>query len=89
MAVDIPAIEGGEPVRKETLPYATQWIERDDVDAVVEALQSGWLTGGPKIGEFERVFAAYVGARNCVAVNSCTSALNMSVKALGIGPGER
>lgn len=88
MALEVPAIEGGEPVRKDPLPYATQWIEQDDIDAVVDVLKSGWLTGGPKIGEFEREFAAYTGARNCVVVNSCTSALNMSVKALGIGPGD-
>jgi len=83
-----PAIEGGEPVRRDILPYATQWINQDDIDAVTGVLKSGWLTGGPKIGEFECAFADYVGAAHAVAVNSCTSALNMSVLALGIGPGD-
>ncbi len=88
MAIEKPAIEGGTPVRSQTLPYATQWISDDDIDAVVDTLKSGWLTGGPKIGEFEREFAAYVGAPHAIALNSCTSALNLSVIALGIGPGD-
>ncbi len=88
MAIEKPAIEGGTPVRSQILPYATQWISDDDIAAVVDALKSGWLTGGPKIGEFEREFAAYVAAPHAIALNSCTSALNLSVLALGIGHGD-
>jgi perosamine synthetase len=88
MAIEKPAIEGGVPVRDGILPYATQWIGQEEIDAVVGVLKSDWLTGGPKIGEFEREFAAYIGAGNVVAVNSCTSALNLSVLVAGVGPGD-
>jgi dTDP-4-amino-4,6-dideoxygalactose transaminase len=59
-----------------------------EIAAVVEALRSGWLSCGPKVREFEAAFAAFVGARHAVAVNSCTAALHLSLLAAGIGPGD-
>lgn len=56
--------------------------------AVVEAMSSGWLSCGPKVKEFEAAFAAFVGSRHAVAVNSCTAALHLSLLAAGIGPGD-
>ncbi|MFH1538386.1 MAG: DegT/DnrJ/EryC1/StrS family aminotransferase, partial [bacterium] len=88
MTVEKPAIEGGTPVRVETLPYATQWIRQDEIDAVVETLKSTWITTGPREKEFSEEFAKYVGAEHAIAVNSCTSALNLSVAVLGTGPGD-
>jgi dTDP-4-amino-4,6-dideoxygalactose transaminase len=82
-----PAIEGGEPVRKEMLPYARHLIEDDDIEAVVQTLKSGWITGGPKIEEFENEIAKKSGAEYVVAVNSCTAALHIVVNALGIAEG--
>lgn len=85
---DIPAIVGGTPARDTMLPYATQWIDDDDIEAVVEVLRSLYLTTGPKVKEFEEGFAEYVGARYAVAVSNGTAALHAAVFAAGIGPGD-
>ncbi|HEY7545694.1 MAG TPA: UDP-4-amino-4,6-dideoxy-N-acetyl-beta-L-altrosamine transaminase [Blastocatellia bacterium] len=82
------AIDGGDPVRKTVLPYGRQSIEEEDISAVVEVLRSDWLTTGPKVNEFERAFAARVGAREAVAVANGTAALHAAVYALRIGPGD-
>lgn len=63
-------------------------ISAGDIDEVVATLKGGWLTTGPRVHEFEQAFAAYVGARHAVAVNSCTAALHLSLLAGGIGPGD-
>jgi perosamine synthetase len=70
------------------LPYARQWLDEDDIAAVVEVLRSDWLTTGPKVAEFERTFAEFVGAREAVAVSSGTAALHAAMHAAGIGPGD-
>ncbi|MGD0153009.1 MAG: UDP-4-amino-4,6-dideoxy-N-acetyl-beta-L-altrosamine transaminase [Thermacetogeniaceae bacterium] len=70
------------------IPYAHQWIEEDDIAAVAEVLRSDWLTCGPKVAEFERSFASYVGASYAVAVSSGTAALHAAAFAAGIGPGD-
>jgi len=70
------------------LPYGRQEIGDADIKAVVEALVSGWLTTGPRVSEFEQAFAAHVGAREGVAVNSGTAALHCAMRALGVGPGD-
>lgn len=57
------------------LPYSTQCVEEDDIDAVVEILRSSHLTQGVKVEEFEEAIAHYVGANYCVTFNSATSAL--------------
>jgi len=82
------ATDGGEPVRRQVLPYARQTIGDDDIAAVVNALRSDWLTTGPLVEEFEKTFAGAVGAGNAVAVNSGTAALHAAVFALGVGPGD-
>jgi len=66
------------------IPYAAQWIEDDDIQAVEEVLKSDYLTTGPKINEFEQAFAAYVGAKYAVAVSSGTAALHAACFAAGI-----
>lgn len=70
------------------LPYGRQEIGDDDIKAVVTALVSGWLTTGPRVGEFEQAFAAWCGAREGVAVNSGTAALHAAMRAIGVGPGD-
>ncbi len=82
------AIQGGRPVRETMLPYGRQWIEEDDIDAVVEVLRSDWITTGPKVSEFEEAFAARVGARYAVSYSSGTAALHGAVFALDIGSGD-
>ena len=60
----------------------------DDKSAVFHALNSRWLTGGPLVRSFESAFAEYTGAKFAVAVNSCTAALHLAMRALNIGPGD-
>ncbi|MGE0039813.1 MAG: DegT/DnrJ/EryC1/StrS family aminotransferase [Vicinamibacterales bacterium] len=68
--------------------FARPSIGPGEIDGVLEVLQSGWLTTGPRVHEFERLFAAYTGASHAVAVNSCTAALHLSLLAAGVGPGD-
>ncbi|MEX0307173.1 MAG: UDP-4-amino-4,6-dideoxy-N-acetyl-beta-L-altrosamine transaminase [Ruegeria sp.] len=70
------------------IPYGRQNIDKDDIDAVVEVLRSDFLTQGPAIPAFEAAVAERVSARYVSAVNSATSALHISVAALGLGPGD-
>jgi dTDP-4-amino-4,6-dideoxygalactose transaminase len=65
--------------------FAAPCIGIEEIDEVVATLSSGWLTTGPRVKEFERAFADYVGAPYAVAVNSCTAALHLSLLAAGVG----
>ena len=60
----------------------------EELAAVKEVFDSGWIGLGPKTEEFEQAFAEYVGAKHAVAVNSGTAALHLALVALGIGPGD-
>jgi perosamine synthetase len=82
------AIDGGTPVRATLLPYGRQLIEDADVQAVVEVLRSDWLTTGPKVAEFEEVFARRVGAEHAVSFSSGTAALHGAVFAAGLKAGD-
>lgn len=86
--MSLPAIEGGQPVRSTMLPYGHQSIDEEDIAAVAAVLRSEWLTTGPSVPEFERAFAALVGARHAVAVSSGTAALHAAAAVAGIGPGD-
>ena len=66
------------------IPYGKQYISKADIKAVTEALQSEFLTQGPKIFEFEKAFAKYVGSDYAVAVNNGTAALHLCTLALNI-----
>ena len=70
------------------IPYGRQDITPADIDAVVEVLQSDFLTQGPKVPLFERTVADKVGAKHALAVNSATSALHIACMALGLGQGD-
>ncbi|MGB2938145.1 MAG: DegT/DnrJ/EryC1/StrS family aminotransferase [Phycisphaerae bacterium] len=72
----------------ERVPLSRPDISQADIDAVVEVLGTPYLSLGPKLPEFERAFAEFVGTRRAVAVNSGTSALHLVVRALGLGPGD-
>jgi len=85
---NILAVEGGSPVRNTLLSYGHQYIDEDDIKAVVEVLRSDWLTTGPKVAEFEKRFAEMVGAKYAVAVNSGTAALHAAAFAAGITSGD-
>lgn len=70
------------------LPYSTQFIEEDDIAAVVEILRSSHLTQGAKVEAFEHAIAQYVGARHCISFNSATSALHAAYDVSGITEGD-
>jgi UDP-4-keto-6-deoxy-N-acetylglucosamine 4-aminotransferase len=70
------------------LPYGRQSIDEADIEAVVAALKSDFLTTGPRVETFERAFAERVGAAHAVACANGTAALHMAMMALGIGPGD-
>ena len=66
-------------VRKnKIIPYSHQWLDEEDINAVVEVLKSDWLTQGPKIDEFEKALCKYTGAKYAICVNSATSALHLA-----------
>lgn len=83
------AIDGGTPVRSRLLPYGHQRIDAADIDAVVDVLQSDFLTTGPAVEAFEHAFADLVGARHAVAVSNGTAALHAAAYAAGIRAGDR
>ena len=74
--------------RASFLVFGQPDIRETDIEEVVATLRSGWLGTGPRTKQFEQDFAAYVGARHAIAVNSCTAGLHLSLLALGIGPGD-
>ena len=74
--------------RENFLPYALPDITEAEINAVVDTLRSNWITKGPKTIEFEKQFAAYVGAKHAIAMNSCTAALHVALVAAGIGEGD-
>ncbi len=75
----------GEP--RQYLPFARPSITDREKHAVLEVLDSGWLTTGPRSKLFEERFAAAVGVRHAIALNSCTAALHLALEAVGVGPG--
>lgn len=63
-------------------------LGHDEWFALKEPLESGWLTQGPKVADFERRFALHQGVRHAVATTSCTTALHLILAALGVSPGD-
>src|SRR5579864_4835476 len=70
------------------VPLARPWFDDAEPSAAREVVQSRWLIFGPKAEEFERRFAALIGAKHAVAVNSGSTALLVAMAALGVGPGD-
>lgn len=80
--------ESSRPERLTFLPFSLPSIGEEEIAEVVDSLRSGWITTGPKAQQFEKDFADYVGARYAVGLSSATAGLHLSIKALGIGPGD-
>ncbi len=70
------------------LPFHAPDIGEEEITEVVEVLRSGWLTTGTKAKQFENKFAAMVGARHAIAVNSCTAALHLALESIGVREGD-
>lgn len=83
-----PLATNHEPLTTKIIPYGRQLIDQQDIDSVIETLQSDWLTTGPKVKEFEEAIASYVGAKYAVAVCNGTAALHCAMFASGIGKGD-
>lgn len=73
---------------KRSIPFSPPDISEQEIEAVAEAMRSGWITTGPRTKEFERRISAYCGTAKTVCLNSATAALEMSLRILGIGPGD-
>lgn len=84
------AIDGGAPVRPADsfLVFGAPAIEEEEIQGVLDCMRRRWIGTGPKVNEFERLFAGYKGSRFAIALNSCTAALHLSMLASGIGPGD-
>jgi dTDP-4-amino-4,6-dideoxygalactose transaminase len=70
------------------IPVMIPWLGEEEARAASDAVLSGWVAQGPRVAAFERAFAERVGAGHAVAVSSCTTALHLSLVALGLGPGD-
>jgi len=75
-------------MRQTFLPFALPDTGQTEIDAVADAIRSGWVTTGPRTRRFEAEFAAAVGARHAVAVNSCTAAMHLALEAIGLRAGD-
>lgn len=82
------ALFGGTPARATLLPYGRHEITPEDIDAVVRALRSDWITGGPAVAKFEAAFAAHAASRHAVSFSSGTAALHGAVYAAALRPGD-
>src|SRR5579864_2210385 len=70
------------------VPFHVPFISKEESRAVVETIEGGWITTGPKTERFERAFAAYIGAHRAIAVSSGTAALHLSLEAAGLEEGD-
>ncbi len=86
--MNIPAIEGGSPVRDSKIYYGHQYLDQADYDAVLDVLKSDYLTCGPKIEELEKKICEITGAKYAVACSNGTAALHIAAMAAGVGEGD-
>jgi dTDP-4-amino-4,6-dideoxygalactose transaminase len=71
------------------IPITKPNIGEEEIQAAAEALRSGWVSQGPRVAQFERAFATYVGSDHACAVSSCTTALHLALLAVGVKPGDQ
>ncbi|MFC4737850.1 DegT/DnrJ/EryC1/StrS family aminotransferase [Bacillus daqingensis] len=70
------------------IPFSPPDITDDEIEEVISTLKSGWITTGPKTKEFERKIADFIGVNKAVCLNSATAAMEMTLRILGVGPGD-
>lgn len=70
------------------VPIARTSLTEAEIQSVLSPLRSGWLVQGPKVREFEERWSAFTGAKHSIAVTSCTTAIHLSLAALGLRPGD-
>jgi dTDP-4-amino-4,6-dideoxygalactose transaminase len=91
--MDLPAKEGGKPVRKKInyLTFGQPDLREEEINEVIDTLRSKWIGTGPKTRKFEESFSKYIdpsGRTYAVALSSCTAALQLSINVLGIKKGD-
>lgn len=75
-------------MEKMNIPFSPPDITQDEISLVSEALQSGWITTGPKTKLFEQKISQYIGTEKTVCLNSATAAMETTLRVLGVGPGD-
>jgi dTDP-4-amino-4,6-dideoxygalactose transaminase len=75
-------------VRSDFLVFGSPLIEEGEIAEVVDSLRSGWIGTGPKVARFERMLEDHIGAPHVRCVSSCTAALFLAMRCLGLGPGD-
>jgi dTDP-4-amino-4,6-dideoxygalactose transaminase len=70
------------------IPFSPPDITDAEIEEVIKAMKSGWITTGPRTKEFEKKIAEYVGVDKAVCLNSATAAMELTLRILGIGPGD-
>jgi len=76
-------------MRDTFLSFSPPAIGEDEIQEVVAALRSDWLTTGPRVALFQERFAEFVGAPRALALSSATAAMHVALAVMGIGPGHR
>src|SRR6266568_4593304 len=77
-----------EAKKKLNVPITKPSLGEEEARAPYESIKSGWVTQGPKVAEFEKAVAAYVGAKHGIATTSCTTGLHLALATAGVGPGD-
>lgn len=76
------------PTKKLNVPITKPSLTEEEARAPFDSIKSGWVTQGPKVAEFEKAVATYVGAKHGIATTSCTTGLHLALASIGIGPGD-
>ena len=74
--------------KKRNIPFSPPDVTDAEIDEVIKAMKSGWITTGPRTKEFEKRIAQYIGTNKAVCLNSATAAMELTLRILGIGPGD-
>ncbi len=73
---------------KRNIPFSPPDITEGEIEEVVKAMKSGWITTGPRTKELEKRIAEYIGVNKAVCLNSATAAMELTLRILGVGPGD-
>ncbi len=84
---DLSAVPNA-PAERRDIPFARPWFDEEDIARVVATVRSGWVMQGPRVVEFEELFASTVEASSAIAVSSCTAGLHLALLAVGVSPGD-
>ncbi len=75
-------------IKFRNIPFSAPDVSEEEINDVVNVMRSGWITTGPKTKEFEQAIAEYIGVNKAVCLNSATAAMELTLRVLGIGPGD-